>query len=187
MFGKHGTLGESVEHRQSGQAQRENEVDRVRAYGRALSAALETLGAQDSVRGRAIELLAHTTDPREMETAIDIATQATNTVEDCLRTFDRLMPPFVCDSMHGAFVAAVDELLQQWRAEGQAMQLSLTGNPNGPAGDGAAAQRAEGTFAGWWAFFQSEVQFLPQEHPELVGAWQLTPAARAVLDDMVEI
>jgi hypothetical protein len=187
MFGQHEMPDEAVEHRLSQRAQRDNEVDGVRAYGRTLSAALETLGAQNGERGRAIELLAHTTDAHEIETAITIATRATITVEECLRTFDRLMPPFVCDSMHGAFVAAVDELLQLWRAEIQAMLGSLTAIPNGPAGDGASAPRAKGNFAGWWAFFQSEVQFLPQEHPDLVSAWQLTQTARAVIDDMVEI
>jgi hypothetical protein len=173
-----------VEEHQSERSQRAAEFAHVEAYGRALSVVLETLADQIAERDNALALLARASDFHEVRTALGVADQAARMVEATLRSFDRQTPPFVCDSMHGAFVAAVDELLQMWRAEARVIEANRIHDAEVAAEHSATAQRARRLFIGWWGFFQSEHLYLVPERPDLAEAWQLTPTAQTVINTL---
>jgi hypothetical protein len=151
-------------------------------YGRALSTALETLGAAVDERDQAIDDMTHPANVRAALSAARIAAAAPTRVDETLGNFITTMPPDEFVSLHKNFMFAINELLRQWRAELAAFGANLAQNERDAAAQASEAQRAKSAFSKWWTQFQRGFRAIEQDSPDQARSLDLTAAARNVIE-----
>ncbi len=153
-----------------------------KAYGQALSTALEALGAAVEERDRAIQVMVARRDAEQVMAALETAADAPAKVDAGLAALATGVAPDDYHTMAMCFLLAMQALLAQWPAEVASYSHGALGHAHDAALKSGEAKRATMAFVQWWGKFQGVMQRMERDVPDLARSLRLTAAARRVID-----
>jgi hypothetical protein len=154
----------------------------AREYGRALSTALEALGAAAEERDRAIDVMVRSRDAEEMLAALEVAAATPVKVDSGMAAIARGLPPEDHETLHTVYLLAMKALFEQWPAEVTAFGFKVMGQDHDAALKAGEARCVMAVFFHWWEQFQLLIRLMERDVPDLARALRLTATARCVID-----